>query len=217
MLNNDYKKQIDSNIYYDKNYLTPGRISTYCLLITNVFNLKDKPKNILEIGPGNKILTNFLKNSDFNVETIDFESQVEPDYIMDITSEDILKINKKYDLVIASQVFEHVEYKDFISTLKNLTNITDRIFITLPHNSSNSFSIFSGFKLPFLKYFFISRRFNLFKKNYFFNGQHYWEIGTKKTSLNKIKKDIKNCGWEIEENYNNHEYFYHHFFDLKKV
>ncbi len=59
MLNNNYKKQVNKELYFDKNYITFGRISTYCLLIKNVFKLKERPVNILEIGPGNKILTNF--------------------------------------------------------------------------------------------------------------------------------------------------------------
>ncbi|MFA5210881.1 MAG: methyltransferase domain-containing protein [Patescibacteria group bacterium] len=215
MLNNNYKKQVNKELYFDKNYITFGRISTYCLLIKNVFKLKERPVNILEIGPGNKILTNFLINCGFFVETLDFDEKINPDYVMDVNSSNFEKVNKKYDLVIASQVFEHIRFEDFIKALEKLKTKTNKLFITLPHYSKNSISFFFAFKIPFIKYFFISKKFNFFKKHYLFNKQHYWEIGTKDTSLKKIKKEIKKTGWKIKENYINENYSYHHFFYLE--
>jgi hypothetical protein len=40
-----------------------------------------------------------------------------------------------------------------------------------------------------------------FCKRNIFNGEHYWEVGKHGLGKKKLKKDIMNCGWEIEKFY----------------
>jgi hypothetical protein len=208
----EYEKQIDSSIYFTDKYITDKRWSTYSGLVELV--LKNRPKNILEIGPGNNILKNILLIFGFKIKTLDFDESVKPDYVMDVSSDELLKLkNENFDFIIASEVLEHIEYKDFKKTLNNLKAIsTGKIILTLPYAYGNSktINLRVGRRIKFQKRIFFKR------EKHKFNGQHYWEIGKKGFSLNKIKKDILNIGLEIDDCYLKEENYYHYFFILNK-
>jgi hypothetical protein len=172
-----YPVQVNKSYYSLKSYLAPKRLSTYCLLLLEVASLD--PKKILEIGPGNYFLTKTLKFLKYNVKTLDFDPQIKPDYVMDVSSDEILNLKKEgFDLVVASEVLEHIQYKDFVKTLRNLRIITPRLLLTLPYTRVGAMFLYLEFIVPlFKKWVSLQKEVYYKRKKHQFTGEHYWEIG----------------------------------------
>lgn len=210
-----YKTQIAKENYFSGDYLTPKRWSSYYQIVNQVLFIK--PRSILEIGPGNGIVTSILKQMGFSVKTLDLDDQLGPDYIADVANDDLTGKpgGNKFDLVIAAQVLEHIRYEDFSKAIGNLAKIADRAIISLPHTTDNSFLLSFSFKIPLLKKISFVKKIIYKKKMHQFNGQHYWEIGKHGYSIGKIRRDITRSGWKIEKEFLNPENPYHYFFILR--
>ncbi len=194
--------------YFSKEYLHVNRWTTYAKLIKTVLEIN--PSNIVEIGIGNGLVSDILQKIGYSVEVIDNDETLKPDYICDIRNIDKLEFKNQVDLVIASQVMEHIEYTEFIKVIKGLNKITKYVILTLPYTNENAhlFSLNLKFiyKLKFVKKLFFKRISKPPKKS------HYWEIGIKNYPLRKVKRDIKNNGWRIFNSFLNEENPYHYFF-----
>jgi hypothetical protein len=191
--------QVDRDHYYS-GYDSFYRFLSYHHLIGIVNNLlpglgerKEKSKKtFLEIGVGNKTVYNYLKNNKVNIKSLDFDVNLEPDYIGDVRN--LPFENKAFDYVLCAEVLEHIPYEDFIKSLKELNRITaNRLVISLPY-SCIAFNMF--FRVTLLGKLFKRDFFNLFFripsfKKPCFDGEHYWEIGRKGYSLNKVKRDLE--------------------------
>ncbi len=206
-----YPVQVNKSYYSLKSYLALKRLSTYCLLLLEIASLN--PKKILEIGPGNHFLAKTLKLLNFKVKTLDFDPKVKPDYVMDISTDEILKLKKEgFDLIVASQVLEHIKYKDFLKTLRNLRIITPRLLLTLPYTRAGAMFLYLEFIIPlFKKRVSLQREIYYKRKRHQFMGEHYWEIGKVNFSLGRVRKDINKVGWKIIKSYFNRDHPYHYF------
>lgn len=102
-MKSELKPQVD-NSFYKKEYDDMERFISYYHQINLILGLK--PKNILEIGVGNKTVSNYLKNNGFDIKTCDFDEKLEPDYIGDIRSLPIPE--DSFDVVVSFQTLEHL-------------------------------------------------------------------------------------------------------------
>jgi hypothetical protein len=211
----NYDIQINATTYARPSYLSRSRWSTYARLVTET--LRIRPNMILEIGPGNGLVTTILRAMGFSVQTLDFDQHVHPDIHMDVTDPRLSELAHGFDLVIAAEVLEHITYDDARMVLERLRAITPRLLITLPYTSERSRLLSWSIKIPGF------RRFQFTKKIFFgravhaFNGQHYWEIGKRGFPLRKIRSDIRSAGWRIEQEFLNPENTYHYFFILQRA
>jgi SAM-dependent methyltransferase len=177
--------------------------------------IKQKPKSILELGVGTKLLSAYLKERNFKVTTCDFDTHLKPDVVADVR--DLPFTNNSFDVVVSFEVLEHLPFKYFKKCLLELKRCSkSKIIISLPYAS---FNIFGSLKfLPFVAEKFFLFRFNLlsfFKHK--FKGSHYWEIGKKNYSLGRIRKKIRSAGLKIEEEFCDKQNPSHYFFVLKKT
>ena len=200
--------QVDKS-HYSMNY---DNIETFCRYYKIIEAIKKiKPKNILEVGVGNKVLYDYFMKNNISIASVDIDPELNPDYISDIR---YFYSKNKYEVIIVSEVLEHIPFYDFEKTINNLANLTkDYVIICLPYNTVNiSFAI----KLPFLKtqflYFHFFEQFFITHK---FNGEHYWEMGKKHFSKNRILTIIQKKFIMIDQ-YPNYMDPYHYFFILKK-
>lgn len=179
--------------------------------------IKDlKKKNILEIGIGNKFLTNYLKSNDFQITTCDLDQNLNPDYVADIRK--LPFENNSFDLVVAFEVLEHLPFADFEIACQEMRKTSrEYVVISLPY-SSIFFSLTAIF--PLIRTIFKKRYFNFFLKipQFFrsnkYDGEHFWEMGRRGTSKNKIRKILKKY-YKIEKEFQPLLNFYHYFFVLK--
>jgi len=184
------------------------QISLIKKLTKNIYNPR-----IIEIGIGNKTVSNYLKKFGFNITTGDFDRKLKPDIVLELTSLNKNKNIGKYDIILCCQVLEHIPFDMVFKALNNFYNITTRYaIISLPYHSLG-FGV--SFQIPFVgKKDFVLRL--PFPKRHNFNGRHYWEIGKMNYPISKIRKTIKTAKFRIIEELNVPLYPYHHFFVLEK-
>jgi len=97
----------------------PERFLHYYQQITHA--LRFSPKTVLEVGPGDHTVTDFLRRKGVEVETYDNDPLLEPTYIGDVRQP--LEVPKRYDMVLASEVVEHMNVRWLPSVLRNLRDV----------------------------------------------------------------------------------------------
>jgi SAM-dependent methyltransferase len=110
----------------------------YYQQIKNV--LKLKPARVLEIGPGDYTVSAFLRRMGVMVKTFDINPNTGPDYLGDVRQE--LKIEERFDLVLASEVFEHMNIEWLEKILQNIKKVIVQdgwMVVSLPYSTIRFF------------------------------------------------------------------------------
>lgn len=178
----------------------------------NEIVLSLKPKRILEIGIGNKTVTNYLKSHGIEVTTLDLNESLKPDIVASI--ERMPVPDESFDAVLAAEILEHLSFDKFEACLKEIRRVTKKYaVISLPDWGWTFYFIF---KTPLLKKFQAMFKISGVLKHKF-NGEHCWEIGKRGYPLSKIKKEIEISGFKILKDFITPDSPYHHFFILEKI
>jgi len=215
MINNQNIR--DSKDVYYKNYDNLPRFISYFHQIDLIKQLN--PKDILEVGIGNKTVSNYLTQHDFNVKTCDINKTLEPDYTGDIRK--LPFKSNLFDLILACEILEHLPWQDFEKSLNELYRVTRKyLIISIPYSSITLELIIS---IPIIRKIlkinfpvidlFIRVPLIFLKKS--FDGYHYWEMGRKKHSIRKIRNVLKRK-FDIIKEVRPILNPYHYFFVLKK-
>lgn len=203
--------QVDKSHYFNLQYDTKERWSSYWYQIHEV--LKQNPKSVLEIGVGNKTVSDYLRKLDIKVTTCDFDKNLNPDVTASVL--DMPFKENSFDTVLCGEVLEHLPFSDFPKALKEILRITSsKAILTLPHLSLTH--IYVGGKLiPYVAKIeaMLKIDFPLARQ---FDGEHYWEIGEKGYPLNKVIEVIRNVGFRVQRTYYPSENPRHQFFILQK-
>ncbi len=196
--------------YSFQNYVYPSRWMDYYYQVSEI--LKCRPQKVLEVGIGNRTVSDYLKSQGIKVTSLDIDRELKPDVIADVL--EMPFPDESFDAVLCAEVLEHLPFGDFAKALRELERVSNKwVVLSLPHwGATFHFSL----KLPFLK------RLNLFFKipgflKHRFDGEHHWEIGKREYPLKKIKEEIKSCHLEIIRDYIPSDSPYHRFFILKEI
>ncbi len=181
---------------YGRKYDKPDRWTAYSDIVEYIKDLGECNK-ILELGCGNKTMSNYFKQFGYEVTTFDFDKELKPDYLVDMRTWNNDNPNFKenqFDIVLASMSLEHISYKDTIKMLKIIKKISKFSVIALPLYSV----VFSfSFKIPFFdrKDFLIH-----FPMKWFMDVGHdtldEWELG-ENISVKRWEKDLDKLGFTI--------------------
>lgn len=96
--------------------------------------IKTKPKNILEIGIGDKETSDYLKKYGFKVTTCDYNEELKPDFIADIR--ELPFKDNSFDTVACFEMLEHLPYEYFDVCLKELKRVSRKnVIISFPYSS----------------------------------------------------------------------------------
>lgn len=199
-----------SKSHYDMKYDHKARWLSYWYQIQLVMSYK--PKTVLEVGLGNALVRNYLVRQGVCVTTIDIDSELRPDILGSVT--DIPAGDNTYDVVLAAQIIEHLPYEDAKKAMKEIHRVCEKgAMISVPDSRKTLFK--AGLHIPTIgwKDFFI-KIFSFTKHE--FDGQHYWEIGKRGFTLNKVKKDLEAAGFTIESDMVPADVPTKHFFRLEK-
>lgn len=206
----EFHPQVDKSHYFTRAYNHKSRWVHYWYQISLVLDMK--VKNILEIGPGAGVVTNFLRNAGLKVITLDIDKELNPDVIATV-----LKMpfkDNEFELVLAAEVLEHLPFEEFSKALLEIKRVTKKyVLISLPDR--RHILLYFGLKIPFLKEKNVFIKIPSFKRHVF-DGQHYWEIGKKGYSLKKIKKIILKTGFKILKDFVPFDAPLNHYFILEK-
>ncbi|NIO20358.1 MAG: methyltransferase domain-containing protein [Candidatus Aenigmarchaeota archaeon] len=206
--------KLSKEIYYE-NYDDITRFMSYFYQIDLVKKLK--PKTVLEIGVGNKTVSNYLKQYGFIVKTCDLNKELRPDYVADIKR--LPFKNNSYDAVLAFEILEHLPWEEVDKALKELHRVTKKyVIISIPY-SCLYFELLLKFPLirRILKRQFINMFFRIpyFFADIKFKGEHHWEMGRKNYPIERIR-NLFRTKFKIIKEIRPVLNPYHYFFVLKK-
>ena len=186
-----YKPQVDSSIYLTDDYLGIGRFLSSHQQLTSVLKLAggESIDTIAEIGIGNVFTSALLRNFGFNLTTIDFDPNLNPNIVCSVT-ELPRKVKQQFDLVLCFEVLEHLRFNDFSTALQNIAAITrSYLIMSLPY-AGLTFKIHLYLSKYGERQLNIIKRTPLFWKSHVFNGGHYWEPGKKGFSRRRVRRNI---------------------------
>ncbi|MBD2500878.1 class I SAM-dependent methyltransferase [Anabaena azotica] len=196
-------------------YLSRDRFISYHHQLRLIFNLGTQVKEILEVGIFNSIMTDLLKSKGYKVTTADIDRNLQPDIVLDLTSNFSLK-QDKYDAIVLFQVLEHLPYEQSEQALKKLAQATKKyLIISLPYNS---------------QYFAIQLKFSLAKRSRHLSlslptfwstrpktDEHFWEVGLKGYPKKRIHNSVAKAGLTIKQEFTDPMHPYHYFLVLEKI
>lgn len=202
------KKQVDREHYDFDRYVTVPRWNSFWHQLNVIISLR--PNNILEIGPGLGLLKAVGQSIGLNVETVDLDSDLDPDYIASAT--DLPLESDSFDLVCAFQVLEHLPFDSAISALDELARVARKhVVISLP-DSRRTFRYLAH--IPSLgERRMILPRPQLNSPVHNFDGEHYWEINKQGYELKKVLSAmLKSRHLKLIRTFRPFENPYHRFF-----
>lgn len=208
-----FNKQVDKLHYEFMRYMSKPRWISLWYQIYEVIKLK--PSSVLEIGLGSGIFKSSIIASKINIETLDFDAALEPDYVSSVLSMPF--DSDTYEVVCAFQVLEHLPYDKSLEAFSEIARVASKtIIISLPDAARCwPISIYIP-KLGVKNILIHLPRF--FQKEHVFDNQHYWELNKKNYALQKIMHDFsKRAPVKLLKSYRVPDNPYHRFFIYSKI
>jgi len=199
--------------FYFKKYADITSFISYYYQIKSVIDAK--PSTVLEVGIGNKIVSNYLRESGLKVTTFDISKTLDPDVIGDIRN--LPFGNNMFDIVLACEVLEHLSFGDFSRSISELGRVSKkRVVLSIPYSSFFVEKVIN-INTPLIKK---QLRFNLsipFFTSYFKRtDEHFWEMGRKNYPRKNIRAVLK-MHFKILSEFQPILNPYHYFFILNKT
>lgn len=192
--------KLDADFYINFNFTDWYR---YYYVIRNIID--ERPKKILEIGIGNKIIQKCTHDLVDRYETMDVNPLLSPNIVNDIREHDE-KLDEVFDYLICLECLEHIPFEDFNRSLQNTYAYLQRdgkMIISLPHRrittvliSPRHYNIHT-FTLPI---WLLPRQLllKIRKGKVWIDPNHQWEIGND-VSVNDVEKEFTSVGYKIED------------------
>jgi hypothetical protein len=211
------ESELSCTAYFSEDYFNKYQLfslSEQISLLYKYSKLIHNPK-ILEIGKGNGFVSDFFKKANFEFKTFDINETLKPDIVGNIVDLSSF-IEIKPDLILCSEVLEHIEFDLFEKSLKELSLVSNKyVLITLPE-FKKFFGVNLQLRLPKLKVFSIPL-FVKIKGNTILGSGHFWEIDYDKKSRRKNIEKIIKTYFDIVEKGTFHTNPYHNFYVLQKI
>src|SRR3990167_9093807 len=118
-MRNKPKVQVRKDHYFNLKYDTKERWISYWYQIHEV--LFYDPQTVLEIGIGNRTVSDYLKKAGVKVTTCDFDKSLKPDVLADILNLPFKK--NSFDVVLCAEVLEHLPFKKFHRALEEIRRV----------------------------------------------------------------------------------------------
>lgn len=211
------EKGLEKETYFNDAYFDKKQLLTMSEQIHLVYEYSKIFTNtsILEVGKGNGFVSDFFKKAEVNYKTVDINANLEPDIVGNILELDNL-VSFSSDIVFCAEVLEHMEFKHFDASLKQLSNASKKyVIITIPE-FKRFFGVHLEIKLPKIKHISFPLYFKT-RHNKTLPAEHFWEIDYDNvTSRFKIESIIQKHFKIIEKGFF-HTNPYHNFYILQKT
>ena len=217
------RSQKATKAYQNSIAMRPERWASFGYQIRLVSNLC--PNNILEIGKGNGLFEKTMTHFGHDIETIDIDGTYEPTYVGDNRS---FNFTKKYDLVAAFQILQHIPYVSLGPTIKKICAISKKnIVVSVPFYTPHYLSIkivlpraLSRLKIK-IKHDFIFRMPVPFSKERKYADQnssqaHYWELGRAGRKEKDFVKLFEENAFKLEHSFTCVDHPYHRYIVFSK-
>ncbi len=204
-------QQVDKEKYNISSYNTKQRFASYWYQIDEI--IKKTPTRILEVGIGNKFVSNYLRKQNIDVTTFDIDFLLCPNVSGSV--HELPFKNSSFDLVACFEILEHLPFENFAKAISEVFRVSKhKAILSLP-DVERCYQLNIGGNSTWMlhKYIEIPRKKKPVLK---WQGEHYWEIGREGYPLGKICSVINECDFQIERTYRIFEHLYHRMFILNK-
>ena len=200
--------QVSKSHYSFGRYGFEGRFVSYYWQLYEVLNLN--PQSVLEVGVGDKVFGNFIKdNTGVAYTSVDIAVDLKPDVVGSVLA--LPFGDKSFDVVCAFEVLEHLPFEDVDKALHELARVAKKfVVISVPHFGP---MLSLSFKIPLLPTVQLALKLP-YPRAHVFNGQHYWELGKKGYPPRRLRALLTSQG-RIVRDYVPFNSAYHHFFVLE--
>ena len=121
-----------SNHYWDRIYDTKGRFISYWHQIDEILSLK--PRSILLVGVGNRLVSDYLKQRGLSLKTVDKNLELHPDCVGDVLA--LPFAGNTFAVTACYQVLEHLPFKLFPAALREIFRVSEEYAVlSLPERS----------------------------------------------------------------------------------
>ncbi len=186
----NYAPQVKRS-HYGRSYRSKDRWLSYFYQLALVRSCA--PSSVLEVGPGEGIVTDNLRRDGVRVVTCDIAEDLHPDIVGSIVA--LPCKDGEFELALAAEVLEHIRFEDVPQALRELRRVSSRhVVVSLPHPGW----VFSlSFKLPLLPHLDLFFQIPFFWQTHVFNGEHYWELGKRGYPLKRFVAAAREAGLEL--------------------
>ena len=201
------KKQVSRSHYDFARYVHKRRWASMWHQVDEVLRLK--PSTVLEIGPGPGIFKALVSALGVKVETVDIDAELAPDHVCSVFAMPFT--TGEYDVVCAFQMLEHLPFEDSVNAFAEMARVARKaVVISLPDAAT---------RWPMMLYIpkigqvsFSVPRPRLRPQVHVFDGEHYWEIGKKGYSLDRVLENLSRASnLRLKRMFRVPEYPYHRF------
>ncbi len=202
-----------ASAHYDDwlHYHRKARWSSYWHQITEV--LAVRPSTCLEIGIGAGFVRDALVKQGVAVTTVDIDQQLGVDRVGDVRS--LPCGDGEFDVVLCSQVLEHVPWPDVPRGIAELRRVCRRHAIVSLPQSGFGFALTLGVSAGG----YLAERGLSFRapdpRRYRFDGQHYWQVSSRGKSRKTVRRTLSD-GFFIDREFVVPDFQYHRFYVLRK-
>lgn len=200
--------QVKVSHYDFESYMYKGRWVSIWHQLDEI--LRDsRPKRVLEIGGGIGLLKKVAAVYNVSIETVDIDPELNPDHVASVI--ELPFDDKSYDVCCAFQVLEHLPFEQSLKAFGELVRVAKhRVILSLPDAKKVWRYKFHIPKLASLDLLIPVPRIS--SQLHKFDGQHYWEIGTKGFSVREVCSAFQSVSSvSIKKNYRVKENPYHRF------
>lgn len=200
------EKQVDKPAYDFARYTGLDRWSSYYYQLREAFAAK--PASILEIGGGDGTFAERVRAAGIAYTSVDVAEDLHPDVVASVTS--LPFPDDSFDVVCAFEVLEHLPFDQFDRAVGELARVSrGRVLLSLPHYGP---SVRFELKVPGIRMMRFAAKLPHHPRHAF-NGQHYWEMGKKGYSAQRIRAALAKR-FIVRKEFIPFENQYHHFFVL---
>ncbi len=188
----EYSPQVSVAHYAHGSYRGKDRWLSYWYQLGLV--RRAAPASMLEIGPGEGIVTDALRKEGVAVTTCDIAPDLKPDVVGSITA--LPFPDNAFDVTLAAEVLEHIRFEDVPLALQELKRVArTHVVVGLPHAG---YTFAFEWKVPLLPRTQVLLKIPFFWKTHLFNGEHYWELGKKSFSVKRFVRTAADAGLKLE-------------------
>lgn len=175
----NYEPQV-TRAHYNARYRDQERWLSYYHQLALIHELS--VKTVLEVGPGEGIVTDVLRKDGLSVTTCDIAEDTAPDHVCSVTA--LPFADHAFDAALAAEVLEHVSYEDAAVALRELSRVArTHVVLSLPHPG---WVFLLSLKVPLMKKMRFFAQIPFFWQEHRFNGEHYWELGKRRYSVSNF-------------------------------
>lgn len=207
---NPFGIQVEVDHYWKPHYLSPGRMSSFGLQYR--LAVESGGRTFLNIGKGNGVLEYLLRGAGLRVVSLDMATDVGPTAVGLLP--DLPLAAESVDGAMAFQVLEHMPFDLLQVCLASLARVSRyAVIISVPNCAPLELARRPSVRRRLLN---VWRNDGGSHPSPTLDPEHFWEIGYDNLSPGQIVDAATAVGLELDQQFRNEHFLYHHFFLLRK-